>query len=34
MIYPHSGCGGVFQHHEQFVPEARAFLNGSGETTR
>lgn len=33
-IYPDSGHGGVFQHHEEFVPEALAFLNGSGERTR
>lgn len=25
-IYPHSGHGGVFQHHEAFVPDAVAFL--------
>jgi pimeloyl-ACP methyl ester carboxylesterase len=30
-IYPDSGHGGVFQHHEEFVPAALAFLNGSGE---
>jgi pimeloyl-ACP methyl ester carboxylesterase len=28
-IYPDSGHGGVFQHHEEFVPTALAFLNGS-----
>ena len=33
-IYPDSGHGGVFQHHEDFVPEALAFLNGLGERTR
>ena len=33
-IYPDSGHGGVFQHHEKFVPAALAFLNGSGETPR
>lgn len=33
-VYPDSGHGGVFQHHQQFVPEALAFLNGSGEMTR
>jgi pimeloyl-ACP methyl ester carboxylesterase len=33
-IYPDSGHGGVFQHHEEFVPAALAFLNGSGETAR
>jgi pimeloyl-ACP methyl ester carboxylesterase len=33
-IYPDSGHGGVFQHHEEFVPAALAFLNGSGETPR
>ena len=26
VIYPNSGHGGVFQHHEQFVPEVLAFL--------
>jgi pimeloyl-ACP methyl ester carboxylesterase len=30
-IYPDSGHGGVFQHHEEFVPEALAFLSGPGE---
>ena len=33
-IYPDSGHGGVFQHHEEFVPAALAFLNGAGETPR
>ena len=33
-IYPDSGHGGVFQHHEEFVPAALAFLNGTGETPR
>jgi pimeloyl-ACP methyl ester carboxylesterase len=33
-IYPDSGHGGVFQHHEEFVPAALAFLNGTGETSR
>jgi len=33
-IYPDSGHGGVFQHHEEFVPAALAFLNGSGDTPR
>ena len=33
-IYRDSGHGGVFQHHEEFVPAALAFLNGSGETSR
>lgn len=27
-IYPRSGHGGVFQHHETFVPDALAFLAG------
>lgn len=31
---PDSGHGGVFQHHEEFVPEVLAFLNGSGESPR
>ena len=31
-IYPDSGHGGVFQHHDEFVPAALAFLNGTGET--
>ena len=26
IIYPNSGHGGVFQHHEKFVPEVLAFL--------
>ena len=26
IVYPNSGHGGVFQHHQQFVPEALAFL--------
>ncbi len=26
IIYPDSGHGGVFQHHEQFVPAVLAFL--------
>ena len=26
VIYPNSGHGGVFQHHEEFVPEVLAFL--------
>jgi pimeloyl-ACP methyl ester carboxylesterase len=30
-IYPHSGHGGVFQHHEQFVPEALAFLTSPAD---
>jgi pimeloyl-ACP methyl ester carboxylesterase len=30
-IHPDSGHGGVFQHHEEFVPAALAFLNGAGE---
>jgi pimeloyl-ACP methyl ester carboxylesterase len=25
-IYPDSGHGGVFQHHETFVPETLVFL--------
>jgi pimeloyl-ACP methyl ester carboxylesterase len=25
-IYPHSGHGGVFQHHHEFVPDALQFL--------
>jgi pimeloyl-ACP methyl ester carboxylesterase len=33
-IYPDSGHGGVFQHHEEFVPAALAFLNGTGEISR
>jgi pimeloyl-ACP methyl ester carboxylesterase len=33
-IYPDSGHGGVFQHHEEFVPAALAFLNGPGENGR
>jgi pimeloyl-ACP methyl ester carboxylesterase len=33
-IYPDSGHGGVFQHHEEFVPAALAFLNGAGENGR
>jgi pimeloyl-ACP methyl ester carboxylesterase len=33
-IYPDSGHGGVFQHHDQFVPAALAFLNGTRETQR
>jgi len=33
-IYSDSGHGGVFQHHQEFVPAALAFLNGSGETPR
>ena len=33
-IYLDSGHGGVFQHHEDFVPAALAFLNGAGETPR
>jgi anaerobic selenocysteine-containing dehydrogenase len=28
IIYPDSGHGGVFQHHETFVPTALAFLTG------
>ena len=32
-IYPDSGHGGVFQHHDEFVPAALAFLNGSGAET-
>jgi pimeloyl-ACP methyl ester carboxylesterase len=30
-IYPDSGHGGVFQHHETFVPTVLAFLNGAGD---
>ena len=26
VVYPNSGHGGVFQHHEEFVPEVLAFL--------
>jgi pimeloyl-ACP methyl ester carboxylesterase len=26
LVYPNSGHGGVFQHHEKFVPEILAFL--------
>lgn len=33
-IYPDSGLGGVFQHHQEFVPAALAFLNGSPQKTR
>jgi pimeloyl-ACP methyl ester carboxylesterase len=33
-IYPDSGHGGVFQHHEEFVPAALAFLNCSGDSPR
>ena len=33
-IYPDSGHGGVFQHHQTFVPAALEFLDGSGETPR
>jgi pimeloyl-ACP methyl ester carboxylesterase len=33
-IYRDSGHGGVFQHHEEFVPAALAFLNGTGEISR
>jgi pimeloyl-ACP methyl ester carboxylesterase len=33
-IYPNSGHGGVFQHHEEFVPAALAFLNGTEEAMR
>jgi pimeloyl-ACP methyl ester carboxylesterase len=33
-IYPDSGHGGVFQHHDEFVPAALAFLNGTRETQR
>ncbi|UUZ58233.1 alpha/beta fold hydrolase [Nocardioides sp. B-3] len=25
VVYPNSGHGGVFQHHEKFVPEVLAF---------
>ena len=32
-IYPDSGHGGVFQHHDQFVPAVLAFLNDAAETT-
>lgn len=32
-IYPDSAHGGVFQHHQEFVPAALAFLNGSGTET-
>jgi pimeloyl-ACP methyl ester carboxylesterase len=28
-IYPHSGHGGVFQHHDEFVPEVLDFLGSS-----
>lgn len=28
VVYPNSGHGGVFQHHQQFVPEVLAFLAG------
>ncbi|GAA4400073.1 alpha/beta hydrolase [Fodinibacter luteus] len=28
VVYPNSGHGGVFQHHEEFVPEVLAFLAG------
>jgi pimeloyl-ACP methyl ester carboxylesterase len=34
VIYPDAGHGGIFQHHEEFVPAALAFLNGSDEATR
>ena len=33
-IYPDSGHGGIFQHHQEFVPAALDFLNGSKEETR
>ncbi len=33
-IYPDSGHGGVFQHHDTFVPAVLTFLNGTGETPR
>ena len=33
-IYPDSGHGGVFQHHQEFVPAALAFLNGASENAR
>lgn len=33
-IYPDSGHGGVFQHHQIFVPAALAFLDGAGESPR
>ena len=26
MIYPDAGHGGIFQHHERFVPQTLAFL--------
>jgi pimeloyl-ACP methyl ester carboxylesterase len=26
VIYPDSGHGGIFQHYQQFVPKALAFL--------
>ena len=29
VIYPDSGHGGVFQYHEQFVPEVQTFLDAS-----
>ncbi|MFI6429781.1 alpha/beta fold hydrolase [Rhodococcus oryzae] len=28
IVYPNSGHGGVFQHHQEFVPEVLAFLAG------
>lgn len=29
VVYPDSGHGGVFQHHQEFVPEVLAFLAAS-----
>lgn len=29
VIYPDSGHGGVFQYHEQFVPEVLEFLGAT-----
>ena len=31
---PDSGHGGVFQHHDTFVPAVLTLLNGTGETPR
>ena len=28
IVYPNSGHGGVFQHHQEFVPDVLAFLAG------
>lgn len=33
-IYPHSGHGGVFQYHREFVPEVLEFLDGPRDASR